>query len=74
MADKPLRRDFEGTEEETLHCDGRPRARFRTLFSRDRPATHSLTYGVAYVGPDSPLPLHRHSLPRPTSVSKTRRA
>jgi quercetin dioxygenase-like cupin family protein len=31
------------------------------LFSADRTATVSLTCGVAYVGPDSPLPLHRHA-------------
>ena len=61
MADPPIRLDLEEVEEETLHCDGKPRARFRMLFSADRTATDSLTCGVAYVGPDSSLPLHRHA-------------
>ena len=61
MADLPVRLDSAEVEEETLHCDGKPRARFRMLFSADRTFTDSLTCGVAYVGPDSPLPLHRHA-------------
>jgi quercetin dioxygenase-like cupin family protein len=31
------------------------------LFSGDRTSTASLTCGVAIVGPDAPLPLHRHA-------------
>ena len=61
MADSLVRRDLEDVDEETLHCDDKPRARFRMLFSRDRTSTDSLTCGVAYVGPDFPLPLHRHA-------------
>jgi quercetin dioxygenase-like cupin family protein len=61
MAHLPVRLDYGEAKEETLHRDGKPRARFRMLFSGDRTATDSLTCGVAYVGPDSPLPLHRHA-------------
>ena len=61
MADVPVWRDLKAVEEETLHCDGKPRARFKMLLSGDRTSTDSLTCGVAYVGPESPLPMHRHA-------------
>jgi quercetin dioxygenase-like cupin family protein len=61
MADLPVRIDLGDVEEETLHCQGKPRARYRMIFSGDRTATDSLTCGVAHVGPNSPLPLHRHA-------------
>ncbi len=61
MSDAPVERKLEAVEEEALHCGGKLRARFKMLFSADRTETHSLTCGVASVGPEEPLPLHRHA-------------
>ena len=61
MTKAPVRRNLHHIDEEVLQCDGQPRARYRMLFSGDRTPTDSLTCGVAIVGPDAPLPLHRHA-------------
>lgn len=59
----PVQRSLEAIEEEAVECGGKLRARFKMLFSADRTATDSLTCGVVMVGPDYPLPLHRHAQP-----------
>ncbi len=61
MSDAPVQRKLESVEEEALHCGDKLRARFKMLFSADRTTTDSLTCGVASVGPEEPLPLHRHA-------------
>ena len=61
MTKTPVWRDLGEIEEEVLHCDGQPRVRYQMLVSGDRTPTDSLTCGVAVVGPDAPLPLHRHA-------------
>jgi quercetin dioxygenase-like cupin family protein len=61
MSDVPVQRKLESVEEEALHCGAKLRARFKMLFSADRTATDSLTCGVATVGPEEPLPRHRHA-------------
>jgi len=61
MTKTPVRRDLRDIEEEVLHCDGQPRVRYQMLLSGERVPTDSLTCGIAIVGPDAPLPLHRHA-------------
>ncbi len=61
MSDEAVRREAGEVEEEALELGGRSLARFRMLFSGDRTATDTLTCGIAEVGPDTPLPLHRHA-------------
>ena len=61
MSTTPVRRDLREVQEEVLHCDGQPRVRYQMLVSGDRTPTDSLTCGIAIVGPDAPLPLHRHA-------------
>ena len=61
MNTTPVRRDLREIKEEVLHCDGQPRVRYQMLLSGDRTPTDSLTCGVAIIGPDAPLPLHRHA-------------
>ncbi len=61
MTKAPIQRDIREIEEEVLHCDGQPRMRYQMLLSGDRTPSDSLTCGVAIVGPDAPLPLHRHA-------------
>jgi len=61
MTKAPVQRDLREVEEEVLHCDGQPRVRYQMLLSGDRTPSDSLTCGVAIVGPDAPLPLHRHA-------------
>ena len=64
MTHTPMQQRLEEVEEEELHCAGMPRVRYKMLFSGDRTPTdslNSLTCGVASVGPDLPLPLHRHA-------------
>jgi quercetin dioxygenase-like cupin family protein len=60
MPDEAVRRETAEVEEEALELGGKSLARFRMLFSGDRTPTDSLTCGIAEVGPETPLPLHRH--------------
>lgn len=60
MKKVPVRRRVSDVEQEALERGDRLRARFKILFSSDRTATDSLTCGIARIGPDTPLPRHRH--------------
>ena len=61
MTETPILRRLNDIDEERVVACGKERARFRMLFSADRTATHSMTFGIARVGPGEPLPLHQHA-------------
>lgn len=57
----PAFREVEDIPSERVEVDGVEQACYRMIFSADRTDTQALTVGIATIGPDRPLPLHRHA-------------